>query len=136
MLIAICMDSFAKTYGNITVSRVTSIYDGDTFRVDIDSWPDVIGKRVPIRVNGVDTPEIRGKCENEKQLARKAKQFTVNQLRSAQKIELKNIRRGKYFRIVADVYVDSVNISELLISNNLAVRYDGKRTKKNWCEQQ
>ncbi|MFD2177701.1 hypothetical protein [Veronia pacifica] len=34
--------------------------DADTFRVDIDGWPDVVSKRVPVRVKGVDAPEIRG----------------------------------------------------------------------------
>lgn len=60
-------------YGSATVSEVTSIYDGDTFRATIDGWPALIGKRISIRVNGVDTPEMRGKCDQEKQLAREAK---------------------------------------------------------------
>jgi len=49
-------------YGDVLVSEVTSIYDADTFRVNIKHWPDVIGKHVSIRVLGVDAPEIRGKC--------------------------------------------------------------------------
>ena len=31
----------------------------------------MLGKNIPIRVNGVDTPEIRGKCDYEKNLAKK-----------------------------------------------------------------
>ena len=49
-------------YGTVTVSKVISVYDGDTFRVNIDSLPPIVGKNIAIRVNGVDTPEIRGKC--------------------------------------------------------------------------
>ena len=95
-----------KNYGVITVSEVTSIYDGDTFRANIKEYPELIGYRMGIRINGIDTPEMRGKCQKEKNLARAAKQFTVTQLRGAEKIELRNMKRGKYFRIVADVYVD------------------------------
>jgi endonuclease YncB( thermonuclease family) len=47
-----------------------------------------------------------GKCDKEKQLARKAKQFPVEHLRTAKSITLKNIKRGKYFRLIADVYFD------------------------------
>jgi len=61
-------------YGSATASEVTSIYDGDTFKATIHGWHALICERISIRVNGVDTPEMRGKCDQEKQLARKAKQ--------------------------------------------------------------
>jgi len=67
-------------FGNVVVNEVTSIYDADTFRVNIDIWPEIIGMRVPVRVKGVDAPEIRGKCESEKVAALKAKQYTVSKL--------------------------------------------------------
>lgn len=86
-----------KVYGSILVDEITSIYDGDTFRVKIDSWPEIAGERVPVRILGIDTPELRTKCESEKALARKAKQFTVAKLRGAKSIELRDMRRGKYF---------------------------------------
>jgi len=123
-----------KNYGSVVVSEVASIYDGDNFRANIKGYPDLLGYRISIRVNGVDTPEIRGKCEQEKILARKAKQFTVNALRNAKKIELFNMKRGKYFRIVADVYVDGISLADGLISNKLAVPYEGG-TKQDWCSQ-
>lgn len=54
----------------VTISRVVSVYDGDTIRVDIDHWPSIIGDNVPIRLAGLDTPERRGaECEAEKVLA-------------------------------------------------------------------
>ena len=123
-----------KVYGTVVVSEVTSIYDGDTFRVNIEGYPEIIGHRIGIRVNGIDTPEMRAKCEQEKSLARQAKQFTVSKLRAAKKIELKNMKRGKYFRIVADVYVDNQNLGEMLIKQGLAVTYDGGHKGKDWCQ--
>lgn len=123
-----------KTYGSVIVSEVTSIYDGDTFRANIKEYPEVIGYRIGIRINGIDTPEMRGKCAKEKTLAKSAKQFTVEKLRAAKKIELRNMKRGKYFRIVADVYVDGNNLGEMLIAKGLAVPYDGGRKAKVWCK--
>ncbi len=123
-----------ENFSNIKVDEVTSIYDGDTFRVNISSYLDIIGKRVPIRINGIDTPELRAKCIKEKNLAKKAKQLTVSILRSAKIIELRNMKRGRYFRIIADVYVDNQNIADILIEKNLAVEYDGGTKNKNWCE--
>lgn len=122
-----------KNFGNTTIDEIASIYDADTFRANIKAWPPIIGERISIRINGVDAPEIRGKCDNEKKQARDAKQFTVGQLRNATKIELRNIKRGKYFRILADVFVDGNNLAQLLINNNLARPYDGG-TRLGWCD--
>ena len=121
-------------YGSVTVDEVTSIYDGDTFRVNIKDYPSIAGNRIPIRINGIDTPEMRGKCTKEKTLAREAKQFTVKKLRNAKVIELRNMQRGKYFRIVADVYADNQSLADELIKNNLAVRYNGGTKVKDWCK--
>ncbi len=122
-----------KNYGSVVVTEVTSIYDGDTFRVNIQEYPEIIGYRIGVRINGIDTPEMRGKCQKEKGLALKAKQFTVARLREAKKVELRNMKRGKYFRIVADVYVDGKSLGGMLIEQNLAVVYDGGHKSKDWC---
>ncbi len=133
LLVALPFSYAKETYEDIIVSEVISIYDGDTFRVDIDNYPEIIGKNMPIRVKGIDTPEIRTKCDREKKLARNAKQLTVSLLRKAKIIKLKNIERGKYFRLVADVFVDGKLLSKELIKSKLAVPYDGKTAKINWC---
>lgn len=51
---------------NIKVDEVVSIYNGDTITVTIKEYPSIIGERISIRVNGIDTPEIKEKCANEK----------------------------------------------------------------------
>ena len=114
-----------KTYGSVIVSEVSSIYDGDTFTVNIEDWPQVAGDRISVRIWGIDTPEMRGKCEQEKQLARKAKQHTVTMLRGANTIELVNLRRDKYFRLLSEVSVDGKDLGYSLIQNGLARPYDG-----------
>jgi len=121
-----------KTYGDVHVSSIGTIYDGDTFYATIAEWPPIIGSHIGIRVKGIDTPEIKGKCDHEVKQARKAKQFSVNFLRKAKLIELRNMARDKYFRIDADVYADGKSLAKALVQQGLAVEYGGK-TKRNWC---
>ena len=136
-LIALCIGVFsvqaAPEYGTVSVSRVISVYDGDTFRVDIDSLPPIVGKNIPIRLNGVDTPEIQGKCQYEKDLALKARDFVRKKLANAKEIKLTKLQRGKYFRVVADVMIDGVSLEQELLDNELAYKYTGGK-KSSWCD--
>jgi len=60
---------------------------------------------------------------------------TQNQtLLAAESITLKNVQRGKYFRLVASVEADGQDVSDLLIQEGLAVVYDGGTKVKDWCE--
>ena len=117
---------------SIYISKVVSIYDADTFRIQINEWPNIVGDSIPVRLLGVDAPEMRGKCQIEKIRARAARQFTVSNLGKAKQIELRNVRRGKYFRLLAEVYVDGYSLAELLIRQGHARPYDGG-TRKGWC---
>jgi len=123
----------ADYYGDLVVEKYISAYDGDTFRVDVAEIHPLIGRNMPIRLRGVDTPEIRGKCDQEKALAIKARDFVRELLADAETIVLINIDRGKYFRIVADVSVDGVDLGETLIENGLGRLYDGGK-KESWCD--
>lgn len=120
-------------YGRVFVDEVVSVYDADTFRVNVRQWPEIIGDNMPIRVKGVDAPEIRGKCDEEKRQAQAAKAFTAATLVNATSIELRNIDRGKYFRVLADVYVDGKSLTNMLIDEGLARPYEGG-TREGWCE--
>jgi len=98
MLAILCLTAEGvskKVYeSKVVVDRVTSVYDADTFRVNIKNWPDIIGKNIPIRANGFDAPEIRGECPAEKEAAKVAKALTVKALRNAKEVTLRNVRRG------------------------------------------
>ena len=120
-----------KNFGSTFVDEVTSVYDGDTFRCTISGWPEIIGERMGIRIAGIDTPEMRDKRPAIKALAKKAKQYVVQRLRSAKTIELRNMHRGKYFRIVAAVYVDGSDLGVELLQKGLAQEYDGGK-KTEW----
>lgn len=132
LVFLLSLSAQAKDYGNVTVSEITGIYDADTFRVNIEGYPAIAGQNVSIRVKGVDAPEIRGACESEKVLAREAREYTARVLRSAEHVELRNIERGKYFRILADVYADGESLADGLIESGNARAYDGGK-RLGWC---
>ena len=120
-------------YGHVEVLEVVSVYDADTFRVNIAGWPDIIGANMPIRANGFDAPEIRGKCQSEKDAAQRARDLTVNALNNAEVIELRNMQRGKYFRIIADVYVDGEALKDIHLAAGTARPYAGGK-RSGWCD--
>lgn len=111
---------------------VVRVYDGDTFTADATPWPKVT-IRVSVRLRGVDTPELRGKCEAEKAKARAARDALKELLQSAP-VTITNIERGKYAgRVVADVWAGDVNAAEVLIAEGLGRPYDGGK-RVGWCE--
>jgi len=125
---------YAKDYGNMVITKdQIEVHDGDTLYLSIKEYPPIIGDHIGIRVLGVDTPEIRGKCDYEKNLAQQAKTFTTNAINNAKKIELKKLDRDKYFRILAELWIDDKNFADMLITNKLAYAYFGE-AKTPWCK--
>ena len=109
-------------------------YDADTITFDIPSVHPLLGKKISVRLRGIDTPEIRGKCSREKELAKRAQQMVENLLTKARRIDLQNTERGKYFRIVADVIVDGKSLTQYLLANKMGYPYmGGKKQKYYWC---
>jgi endonuclease YncB( thermonuclease family) len=91
------------------------------------------GDHILIRVAGIDTPEIKGKCEREILLAKEARNFLREMLGKVHSIQLIKARRDKYFRINARVFADGIDISEFMINKGYAVRYDGGTKTTDWC---
>lgn len=110
-------------------------YDADTITFDIPDVHPLIGDKISVRVRHIDTPEIKGKLPCEKDTARIAKKLIENILKNAKRIDLENIDKDKYFRILADVIVDGKSLKDVLLKNNLAYDYEGKTKEKlNWCK--
>jgi micrococcal nuclease len=57
-----------------------------------------------------------------------------NILKDAEKITLKNMQRGNYFRIASDVIVDGKILADILIDTGMAVRYDGGKKNNKWYD--
>ena len=104
---------------------VASVYDGDTFKINLNCSLAVYCEKVPVRVRGVDCPEIKGKTEKEKRLAQKAKAFTKEFL-AKKPVTLTDCGRDKYFRLLCDVMnADGQDLAQELIRRQLGYAYDG-----------
>ena len=108
-------------------------YDADTITVNLKDLPHVFGEELGIRVAGVNAPEIRGRCAQEDQPALQARDRVRELLEQAQQIDLVDVERDKYFRVVAKVNVDGRDLSQLLLEEGHAVIYDGGTKSKDWC---
>ena len=108
---------------------VASVYDGDTFKINLNCSFAVYCEKVPVRVRGVDCPEIKAKTAREKSLAQEAKAFTKKFL-SQKPITLTDCGRDKYFRLLCGVTnAGGKDLAEELIRRGLGYAYDGGKKK-------
>ncbi|HIU65706.1 MAG TPA: thermonuclease family protein [Candidatus Enterousia avicola] len=112
---------------------VDRVLDGDTFAAKV-LLEDDTQITVRVRVLGVDTPEINGLCQYEKDTALLAKNRTAQLLPVGSVVELSEIKDDKYLgRIDARVKTsDGKDLAEILIKEKLGRPYDGGR-RATWC---
>ena len=133
-ILLLAFPAHAKSFGDSEGAVYVRNYDGDTITFNLPDLHPIIGEKISIRVNGIDTPEIKGKCKKEKYEAQQARDLVADILRDAEKITLKNMKRGKYFRIAADVIIDGENLADMLIEAGMAIKYDGRKKNHKWCD--
>jgi len=112
--------------------HVIKVYDADTITIASKlPYPESPMYRLSVRLNGIDTPEIKGKdiSDEEKEAAKVARDFVYN-LVFNRFVRLENIQSEKYGRILADVYIDDIHLNEVLVNQRYAVKYDGGTKKK------
>ena len=115
-------------------ARITSVYDGDTikaifkFRGVYNTWS--------CRIIGIDTPELRTKNLEEKELGYKARDF-LRELVLNKVVQLKCHKFDKYGRLLVDVVIDNEGtegaercVKDILIQNKFALPYDGGKKKE------
>ena len=118
---------------NISYGKVIKVYDGDTITIAAKPYREEPVFRFTLRLLNVDCPEIRSKDENEKKAAiivrDKLKDLIYNKC-----VSITDIASDKYGRVLCNVWLDDCNISNWLLTNNLAVKYDGgkKEVPNNW----
>jgi micrococcal nuclease len=116
--------------------EVIKVYDGDTItiaaKLPYESSPLY---RIHVRLNGIDTPEIKGKSPEEKELSKEARDSLSNLLLH-KKVQLKNVSSEKYGRLLADVHLDELHVNQWLVDQRYAVKYDGgaKKVPVSWKE--
>ena len=125
---------YAKSFGDYEGAIYLRNYDGDTITFNLPDLHPIVGEKIAIRVNDIDTPEIRGKCAKEKYDAKQAKQMVADILKEAETITLRNMKRGKYFRIAADIIIDGESLGDILVEAGVAVHYNGGKKTHKWCD--
>lgn len=112
-------------------------YDADTITFNIKNVHPIIGRNISVRVRHIDTPEIKSSSSCEKVAARTAQRLVESLLKNAKRIDITNVDKDKYFRLLGDVVVDGKLLSGLLLKNNLAYGYEGgKKESIDWCKRQ
>ena len=112
---------------------VTRIIDGDTVEVTVPVW---LGQTVTtnVRIEGIDTPELRGKCEAERVLAAAARDRLAALIGDGPVI-LTDVRYDKFGgRVVARLAdAQGADAGLVLVSEGLARPFDGRGARLSWC---
>ena len=151
VVLTFCLSSFGSMASGapplppkIYEAIVVKVIDGDTLEVKIKLWDD-LEKTARLRIRGIDAPELRGKCRQEKILAKQARDHLraflgiqkarAKKKKQQAKVFLHNVQPGKYHREIADVFTaQGQNVADELVRVKLARRYvSGKRA--SWCPQ-
>jgi endonuclease YncB( thermonuclease family) len=116
---------------HIKIGKVIKVYDGDTITVASKLPNDSFIYRFPVRLIGIDSPEIKGSTEVEKKLAIISRD-ALHELIFGKIVRLENVGTEKYGRLLAEVYLDEINISKWMIENRYAISYNGgKKIRPN-----
>jgi micrococcal nuclease len=114
-------------------AEVIEVVDGDTLRVSARIW---LGQSilVLVRIRGIDAPEIRASCAEERTEAGLAT-AALTAVAGTGVVTLLAVEEDKYFgRVVADVVTASgTEIGPAMLETGLVRPYDGG-TRVAWCD--
>ncbi len=114
-------------------ARVIQVIDGDTIAVKARIW---LGQDVEtrVRLEGVDAPELAGRCERERARAARARAF-LEAMVDGGEVVLSQIQYGKFAgRVVARVEtLAGEDLSAALLAAGLARPYAGG-ARTPWCD--
>jgi micrococcal nuclease len=127
---AILVSQVAFSYDIVVKSP--RVIDGDTIDTGIVVGPTL--SSLKLRIEGIDTPEMKGKCEKERMLAREAKDFLAQTMKD-QEVHINYHGWDKYGgRVVGVPYIHDVPMNEEMIRRGYAVPYGGGKKMKDWCK--
>ena len=114
----------------LTIGKVIKVYDGDTItiasKLPYEKSPIY---RFPVRFARIDSAEIKGETKKEKDLAILARD-ALSELIFGKIVLLKNVKNEKFGRVLAEVYLDDVNVNDWMLEKGFAVKYDGGKKQK------
>ena len=108
-----------------TQAVIIRVTDGDTLLVSIPSFPPILGQNISVRLAGCDTPELKSDNPEVRNKALEAKAMTEALAPPGSTVWLRDIRRDKYFRLLARVEANGVDVAERLLTLGLALPYAG-----------
>ena len=115
--------------------KITNVVDGDTVDVDIDLGFGVWLRDQRIRLYGIDTPESRTSDPFEKLYGKAATEFLKKWLDGGDvTIKTHKDERGKFGRILGELWVFDTNVNRKMIEEHHAVEYHGQ-SKEEIAEQ-
>tara|TARA_B110000438_G_C15682929_1_gene593219 strand:- start:517 stop:975 length:459 start_codon:yes stop_codon:yes gene_type:complete len=127
------LEDTIKFVPNIKKCTVISVYDGDTITIASKlPYRNSPVYRWSLRIYGIDCPEMRTRNETEKNIAQIA-QKKLEGLILHKTVELKDIKYDKYGRLLSDVYYNKKSISDMMLTERLAVPYFGKKKEPPVC---
>ena len=106
--------------------KVKRVVDGDTVDVVIDLGFDIhyVSR---VRLYGIDTPESRTRNKDEKVRGLMSKQCLIDELAKGQVvIRTRRDKKGKFGRVLGEMYVGDKNINLMMVDDSLAVKYEGQ----------
>ena len=107
--------------------KLVKVVDGDTIDIDIDLGFGVWLQKQRIRLYGIDTPESRTSDATEKIYGMAAKEFLTKWTNSGGlTIKTHKDAKGKFGRILGEIWCFNTNVNEKLVEENHAVRYHGQ----------
>ena len=114
-------------------SKILRIVDGDTVDVDIDLGFGMWMHKERVRIMGIDTPESRTRDKIEKKfgLASKARLKELMPVGSMQTLHTQidksgEDKKGKFGRILGDFMIDTKFVTDIMINEGHAVKYQGQ----------
>ena len=106
--------------------EIKRVVDGDTVDVIIDLGFDIFYKS-RVRLYGIDTPESRTRNKDEKARGLMSKQYLIDELSKGQVvIKTHKDKKGKFGRVLGEMYVGDKNINLMMVDDCLAVEYYGQ----------
>ena len=124
-------NKLSNFYPDIRKGRVIKVYDGDSITVAarIPQLKNNIIYKFSIRLNRLDTPELRTSNHIEKEYAIKIRDLLSERIMNKM-VNIKVIKTDKYGRYLAEIFYKKENINDWLLNNNYATRYDGGTKKQ------
>jgi endonuclease YncB( thermonuclease family) len=114
-------------------AEVIRVFDGDTFEARVQVWPG-LEITTKVRLRGIDAPELRARCAEERALAESAR-GALSALLARGRVGIRQVKLDKYGgRVVAEASAGNTqDIAATLIAGGHARRYHGGR-REGWCE--